>query len=620
MNKRKMLSVRFIIVACLSIIVLGIYIANKHNSNIDKIEITMSNNIIKARVDETKILIPIFYPVKISDKSLIWSSTDTNIAVVDQEGLVTMKNLGTCKIYAMNEETSQRVECTVEVIDYSNSDFEDSPKYYDKYDSAGVMLNTRNIILTPENMNYNLIYKETPLGSNNGVSFTSSDVSVAKVDNEGRITGSGPGTCTITAKNNAGGFPIECKVTVVNTLNIGTPLESLRGETDTEKLLSAFSSSTKVTGNSKNYTVSTLNANLDKNLVIRNATFIGEDSKNILNLSASNKSLTFINCTFINVGMSFNNYKGTIKFERCTFKEWQYSPINVQTDNVTLEVIDCVFKDNQPNESEWIANENWERFWAYNPINIYGNNVTTKLVGNTFNNIMSRCVVYFKDKHIGSRIEAFNNTFYRTEGHVINIESPISGFVENNHFYLIGDLRNTIGNSDEGFGVGGNCVFVNSEYVPYCNLVVNNNTIRYAMENGIEGGLKEIAYNYIEYTGYRYEEGLDNPSMEGIWGSARNGIHDNVIINPNMDGIRVQNNVIAANTPCNIYKNIIIYNQDRLPKEHKNTGISVVADENGNRDINVYGNTIIGFSKISRIDIITYYTNLNIQQVNEYPY
>ncbi len=595
-------------------------IINKHidtPEDDNKIEMHMSNNIIKAKVNDTKNIIPIFYPIDIKDKTLTWSSTDTNVAVVDQEGLVTMKGLGKCKIEAKHNTTGNIVECAIEVIDQT---VEEIGENYDKYNSTGVMLNTTNVILTPDNINYDITYKETPLGTNNGVSFKSSDINVATVNNEGRITGVRPGTCTITAKNNKGGFPIECKVVFIDNINIGTRIDEIIGETHTEKLFNIFSSETEVSGNSNSYNVSSLYASINNNLIIRNATFIGNDAKNMLAISASNNTLEFINCTFINVGISLNNYEGNLKLENCIFKQWQYCPIDIHTDNVTLDIINCTFKDNKPNEDEWIANQNWEKFWAYNPINIYGNNITTKIVGNTFNNIMSRCVVYIKDKYRECKIEVTDNTFYRTEGHVINIESATSGFVENNYFYLIGDLRNTIGNSDEGFGVGGNCVFAHNNYAPYCDLVVKNNIIRYTMENAIEGGLKEVAYNYVEYTGYRYKEGIDNSSMEGIWGSARSGIHHNVIINPNMDGIRLQNFGLANNIPCNVYNNIILYNNDKESKLLKNTGISAVSTKGSDSGVNAYKNTIIGFENISKIDEVVTNVDFNLQTSCEYAY
>ena len=71
-------------------------------------------------VGETYKINAYVFPADATDKSLIWNSTDTNIAVVDQDGHITAKALGECRITATSVDSGIEAYCAVYVINRDN--------------------------------------------------------------------------------------------------------------------------------------------------------------------------------------------------------------------------------------------------------------------------------------------------------------------------------------------------------------------------------------------------------------------------------------------------------------------------------------------------------------------
>lgn len=135
--------------------------------------------------------------------TLSFSSENTNIATVNQSGVITAKAVGTVKITAQTDNGTAL-----------------STTIYVKRAPSSISLNKTAVTLY-QNETSALTATLAPSGCiDRGITFTSSSTSVATVDKEGKITAKGKGTATITAAtyNNK---TATCKVTV-NALNADT--------------------------------------------------------------------------------------------------------------------------------------------------------------------------------------------------------------------------------------------------------------------------------------------------------------------------------------------------------------------------------------------------------------
>ena len=128
-----------------------------------------------------------------------WSSGDTNIATVDKNGVVTAKYPGKVVIKATAlDGTYQGATCVVTVIQGATGVEIPEAETVSVGDSVTLKAN-----VLPE------------YASNKAVTWSSSDESVAFVDENGVVIGKKEGTAIITCTTVDGGFKDECKVSVV---------------------------------------------------------------------------------------------------------------------------------------------------------------------------------------------------------------------------------------------------------------------------------------------------------------------------------------------------------------------------------------------------------------------
>ena len=132
---------------------------------------------------------------------LEWSSSNSDIAEVDQDGNVTAKAKGTAVITVKASYSGVSATCTVTV--YSN-----------EIDVEGIALsrNSGEVVIGTD---YPLTATISPANATNkNILWTSSDETVATVSN-GVITALSTGTTTITATTADGGFTADCEITVI---------------------------------------------------------------------------------------------------------------------------------------------------------------------------------------------------------------------------------------------------------------------------------------------------------------------------------------------------------------------------------------------------------------------
>ena len=163
----------------------------------------------KVNVGKTVTLKATVTPDNADDKTVIWSSSDKKIATVDSNGKVKGISNGTVTITAKTNDTGKKATAKITV----------------KTPVTGVKLSKSK---TTINKGRYETVKATVLpetASDQSVSWSSSDNTVAKVDENGKITAVKNGTATITVTTTDGGKTASVEVTVV------TPTVAVTGVT-----------------------------------------------------------------------------------------------------------------------------------------------------------------------------------------------------------------------------------------------------------------------------------------------------------------------------------------------------------------------------------------------------
>lgn len=138
-------------------------------------------------------------PTNADDKSITWSSSDSSIASVSENGVISAVSPGVAQIYASsnyNPEIKDFCEVTViQPVTGLNLDKNEMEMVEDE--------STRlQATVLPDN------------ASNKKVNWTSSDISIAMVSGDGTVYAIKAGQATIMATSEDGGFVALCKVTV----------------------------------------------------------------------------------------------------------------------------------------------------------------------------------------------------------------------------------------------------------------------------------------------------------------------------------------------------------------------------------------------------------------------
>lgn len=144
-----------------------------------------------------------FNPKGTTDKTVTWTSSNTSIASVDKNGVITGKNTGNCTITAKSKSGGFKATCDVEVVAKAvEVDYIDFAGY-DTLEMQKGSSDTLTLDIYPAN------------ATNASVTWKSSNSSVVSVDNEGNVTALKKGTATITVTSVADrNVYATCKITV----------------------------------------------------------------------------------------------------------------------------------------------------------------------------------------------------------------------------------------------------------------------------------------------------------------------------------------------------------------------------------------------------------------------
>jgi len=232
-----------------------------------KIELDLGSDIKSQKIEVS------YLPLNTTDnKTFTYTSEDENIAVVDNDGVVTARNPGNTKIQV--SAFGQTYEVAISVLAHIES----------------ISLNKNDIRLIKTSTNaesIELIANISPANTtdNKTITWSSSDPSVATVNN-GIVTSVGPGSCTITAKTSNNKTAVASVFVSVPaetvdilekdmTLNIGSTKQLTKNITPTN-------TNDEITWSSSDPSVATV----DKNGLVK---ALGKGQANII-LTVGNKS------------------------------------------------------------------------------------------------------------------------------------------------------------------------------------------------------------------------------------------------------------------------------------------------------------------------------------------
>jgi len=214
--------------------------------------VSLNKTSVSFVVGTTETLIPTIRPDNATDKTVSWSSSNTNVATVSDGGIVTGVSVGSATITVKTSNGGKTASCTVTV----------------KPDPVtGVSLNKTSISLVIDTAE-TLIPTITPdSATNKTVSWSSSNTAVATVSSNGTVDGISAGTATITVKTQDGNKTATCAVTVtpisVSSVSLKSSTNLVVGGTETlDAIIDPPNAANKsVTWSSSNTAVATVSSN-----------------------------------------------------------------------------------------------------------------------------------------------------------------------------------------------------------------------------------------------------------------------------------------------------------------------------------------------------------------------
>ncbi len=191
-----------------------------------KCEITVKEPVTDVNLNETELelrkndiyqLSAIITPNNATIKDVAWKSTDEKVATVDETGKVTAISEGTAKIVCTSLDSGKAVICEVKVL-----------REIRELTVSLPALSLRKGASLP------LAVTASPENHDEKFSFASSNDDVFTVNEEGVVTGKGPGTATVTVISSVSGTKATCEITVIQgvesvSFTVGETAEAYTG-------------------------------------------------------------------------------------------------------------------------------------------------------------------------------------------------------------------------------------------------------------------------------------------------------------------------------------------------------------------------------------------------------
>lgn len=160
--------------------------------------IKLNRSSLSLKEGESATLTATIKPDNATNKSVEWSSSDTSIASVSEEGVVKAIAPGNAVITATTVDGGLTASCEVAVI----------------VPVTGVKLNKSSVEITEDASETLTATFEPENATNQSVTWKTSDKNIATVTQNGIVTGKDVGTVQITVTTKDGGYTASCNVTV----------------------------------------------------------------------------------------------------------------------------------------------------------------------------------------------------------------------------------------------------------------------------------------------------------------------------------------------------------------------------------------------------------------------
>lgn len=170
---------------------------NESNSTVEATSVELSSTTLSLDVGEQGQLSATVYPSNAADKSVTWTSSNTSVATVSSNGLVTAKGAGTANV-TVKTSNGKTAACKVTVTEIAPSK---------------VTLNTTSLTLDKGSTGQLTATVAPSNAADKSVTWSSDNTSVATVSSSGLVTAKSAGTATVTVKT-SNGKTAACRVTV----------------------------------------------------------------------------------------------------------------------------------------------------------------------------------------------------------------------------------------------------------------------------------------------------------------------------------------------------------------------------------------------------------------------
>lgn len=174
------------------------------SSKISVASVSISNKNLSLQADETGELTATVAPSNATNKSVAWSTSDSAVAVVSDEGEVTAVSAGSAIITAKTADGNKTAVCVVTV--------KSSPAEVDS-----VSISKKTLSLQSGKTGTLTATVKPSSAADKSVIWTTSDPSVATVDKNGVVTAVSAGSAVITVTTTQGSKTAACTVTVTST-------------------------------------------------------------------------------------------------------------------------------------------------------------------------------------------------------------------------------------------------------------------------------------------------------------------------------------------------------------------------------------------------------------------
>lgn len=159
-------------------------------------DIRLNKTKLNLELGETTQLLANVSPADVTDNSVTWSTSNASVATVDANGVVTAVGGGNCTVTATTH-NGLTATCNVTV-----KQLPESISFTESAIAIGIgESHSLEVVFNPENT------------TERGLTWSSSNTTIATVNNAGEVTGKGAGKAVITAKT-TNGLTATCNVTV----------------------------------------------------------------------------------------------------------------------------------------------------------------------------------------------------------------------------------------------------------------------------------------------------------------------------------------------------------------------------------------------------------------------